>query len=93
MIRKYWFLRTPRQTWGRSGLVVRSRPEGSKFETQLHYRSAVYAGLLHAKSYALGQTSSRWCDAEIWRKGVPAQVLSSSSENYEVSPKIALVLL
>ncbi|GBL95497.1 hypothetical protein AVEN_54105-1 [Araneus ventricosus] len=35
--------------------------------------------LLHIKSCVRGQTSSRWCNAEVWR-GVPAQVSSLSSD-------------
>ncbi|GBM40210.1 hypothetical protein AVEN_180791-1 [Araneus ventricosus] len=51
-----------------SSKVKASRPDCSRFETQSHRISGVYAGLLQAKSYVRGQMSSRQCDAEVWGK-------------------------
>ncbi|GBO17944.1 hypothetical protein AVEN_136172-1 [Araneus ventricosus] len=46
-------------------------------------------GPLLSKSYISGQTSFRWCGAEIWRGGVPAQVSSSSSDRcYEITRSV-----
>ncbi|GBN36750.1 hypothetical protein AVEN_29507-1 [Araneus ventricosus] len=43
-----------------------------------------------------GQTSSRWCGVEAWRRGCQLRCRPrhlSAFQNYEVRPKIALVLL
>ncbi|GBL83396.1 hypothetical protein AVEN_110700-1 [Araneus ventricosus] len=53
-------------------------------------------GLLYVKSYVGEQTSSRWCGAEVWRRGCQLRCRPrhlTEVQNYEVRPKIALVLL
>ncbi|GBL91107.1 hypothetical protein AVEN_184473-1 [Araneus ventricosus] len=40
----------------------------------------MYVGLVRAKYDVMGQTSFRWCGAEVWR-WVSAQVLSSSTDH------------
>ncbi|GBO46045.1 hypothetical protein AVEN_203612-1, partial [Araneus ventricosus] len=79
-----------------SGKVSASGPESSRCETRFHGRSAVYVGLLHAKSYVGCQTSSRRCNAEVWRVGWLLRYRPrhlTPAENDEVRPKIALVFL
>ncbi|GBM58150.1 hypothetical protein AVEN_213035-1 [Araneus ventricosus] len=56
---------------GRGGLEVRSQPlsrkaPGSKPDL---LKIPAHVGLLHAKLYVVGQTSSRWCGAEVWKGG------------------------
>ncbi|GBM34490.1 hypothetical protein AVEN_106724-1 [Araneus ventricosus] len=50
----------------------------------MHSKSTMSVDLLHAKSYVGGQTSCRWCGRSCHLTAV---------QDYEVSPKITLVLL
>ncbi|GBO35475.1 hypothetical protein AVEN_60485-1, partial [Araneus ventricosus] len=66
---------------GRCGLVIRSRPRdrrvaGSKPDST---EDPPCMGTIARQIIRSGQTSSRWCSAEVWR-GVPARVSSSSSD-------------
>ncbi|GBM35701.1 hypothetical protein AVEN_267457-1 [Araneus ventricosus] len=63
---------------GASDKVSAWWPEGSRFETRSHQRSAMYVGPVRAKSDFVDQTPSRWC-VEAWRE-VPAYMSSSSSD-------------
>ncbi|GBM01759.1 hypothetical protein AVEN_271995-1 [Araneus ventricosus] len=66
----------------RGGLVIRSnlrgrRVSGSKPDSS---ENPPCMWLLQVALYVEGQTSSRWRDAEAWRRGMPAQVLNSTSK-------------
>ncbi|GBM05091.1 hypothetical protein AVEN_210800-1 [Araneus ventricosus] len=61
------------------GMVSVSGPDCSKHDTSFHPRTVAYMGLVRIKSDIVGQTSVRWCGAEVWRGG-PGQVSSSSSD-------------
>ncbi|GBM15914.1 hypothetical protein AVEN_131123-1 [Araneus ventricosus] len=79
---------------GRSGLVVRSQFGAGAFlvRNPIPLKTCRVLGLLHVKSYVGDQTSSRWCDAEVWTGGGRPRHLTAV-QNYEVRPQIALVLL
>ncbi|GBL83416.1 hypothetical protein AVEN_110715-1 [Araneus ventricosus] len=62
-----------------NGKVSASESEGLQVRNPIPLKIRSVLGLLHDKSYVGGQTSYRWCGAEIW-KGVKAQVSSSSSD-------------
>ncbi|GBM74210.1 hypothetical protein AVEN_203410-1 [Araneus ventricosus] len=78
---------------GRGGLVEKvssSGPEGFRFETRCHGRSAVYVGLMHVKSDVMGQASSRLCGAEVWRGGqLKCRPRHLTVQNYEVRSKMS----
>ncbi|GBL94220.1 hypothetical protein AVEN_163535-2-1, partial [Araneus ventricosus] len=76
------------------GKISALGPEGYKFETRFHLRTAVQAGLVHVKSVGakspstgvvrkFGEGCQLWC---------PLHHLTAV-QNDEVRPKIALVLL
>ncbi|GBN51753.1 hypothetical protein AVEN_218359-1, partial [Araneus ventricosus] len=46
----------------------------------------MYVGLLHAKSDVVGQASSRWSDAEVWRRECQLRCRPrhpAAAQNYE----------
>ncbi|GBM19307.1 hypothetical protein AVEN_200245-1 [Araneus ventricosus] len=51
-------------------------PECSNFETRFCQRSALYMGLVLAKSDVKGHKSSRWCGVEIWRGYRPRYLIA-----------------
>ncbi|GBM67802.1 hypothetical protein AVEN_216250-1 [Araneus ventricosus] len=57
-----------------SGKVSASRPKGFGFETQFHWRSAVYVGVLRVKSHAKRPPA---CVVLKFGEAVPAQVSPS----------------
>ncbi|GBN77639.1 hypothetical protein AVEN_41979-1 [Araneus ventricosus] len=83
----------------RGGLMVRSRHRekrvpGSNLHSNRSY--AVYVGMLQAKSYVGGQTSSCWCGAEVWRGAASSGVILvtlTTVQNDEFRPKLAFALL
>ncbi|GBM12961.1 hypothetical protein AVEN_164012-1 [Araneus ventricosus] len=84
--------------YGRGGLAVRSRrAEGFQVRNPIPLKIRRVLGLLYAKSYVKG--GAKCPPLGVMRKfgeGVPAHVSSynlTELQNYEVRPKIALVLL
>ncbi|GBM33775.1 hypothetical protein AVEN_183035-1 [Araneus ventricosus] len=83
---------------GRVGLVVGPRPWGRRIPGSKpdSAKDLSCVGRLHAKSYVRGQTFSRWRGAEVWRGGCQLRHCPRhlpAAQNYEIGPKIALVLL
>ncbi|GBL93699.1 hypothetical protein AVEN_166746-1 [Araneus ventricosus] len=91
---RYNFL--PIEVQGRGDLVVRSRPrgpEGRRFETRLHRRSAVYGACctlnLTQCPNALPLRGSLERGCQLRRR--PRHL--TAAQNFDVRPRIALVLL
>ncbi|GBO02831.1 hypothetical protein AVEN_205517-1 [Araneus ventricosus] len=77
-------------------LVVRifgSEPKGPRFYPAA--KTLIILGLLYGKSYLVGQTSSQWCGAEVWRGVVSSGVVLVFSSRLKVidpsqnSPRVA----
>ncbi|GBN87709.1 hypothetical protein AVEN_131809-1 [Araneus ventricosus] len=83
---------------GRGDLVVRSRlwgrrAPGSRPDST---EDPPCMGPVARQIVRSGQTSSRWCGVEVWRGGCQLRCRPrhlTAVQNYEVRPKIALVLL
>ncbi|GBM26288.1 hypothetical protein AVEN_66526-1 [Araneus ventricosus] len=87
-----------RQKKGRGVLVVKSRLWGRRVPGSRPHSTEdpPCMGSVARQIVRSGQTSSRWCGVEAWRGGCqtrcrPRQL--TVVQNYEVRPKIALVLL
>ncbi|GBM28137.1 hypothetical protein AVEN_224194-1 [Araneus ventricosus] len=83
---------------GRGGLVVRSRPWGRRAPGSRPDSTEDPPCMGPAARYIIrsGQTSSRWCGVEVRRGGCQLRCRPrhlTEVQNYEVRPKIALVLL
>ncbi|GBM65430.1 hypothetical protein AVEN_214048-1 [Araneus ventricosus] len=80
---------------GRDGLVA-PEPESFQVRNPIPQKVCRVLDLLHIKSYVGSQKSTRWCGAEAWRGGCQLRCrlrLLTGVQNYEVCPKISLVLL
>ncbi|GBM96083.1 hypothetical protein AVEN_212482-1 [Araneus ventricosus] len=82
-----------------SWLLIRRAPgskfDRSDFEIRFHYRSSVFVCLVRLKS-DVGQTSSRWCGAEVCGRSHRLRCRPrhlTVVQNEEVYPKITLWLL
>ncbi|GBN61375.1 hypothetical protein AVEN_37294-1 [Araneus ventricosus] len=63
-----------------SGKVSVLGSEGFQVRNPIPLKLRRLLGLLHAKSYVGGQTSSRWCGAEVWRWACQLRCFSTSSK-------------
>ncbi|GBN64508.1 hypothetical protein AVEN_114426-1 [Araneus ventricosus] len=89
---------TPSNLWGRGGLVVRFRLWGRRVPGPRpdSTEDPPCMGPAARQIIRSGQTSSRWCGVEVWRGGCQLRCRPrhlTEVQNYEVRPKIALVLL
>ncbi|GBM07964.1 hypothetical protein AVEN_232399-1 [Araneus ventricosus] len=54
------------------------------FDLKLDSRSTLYSGLVHIESDVENQTSSSWCDEQVWVRDGDDVLLSSSNHYSEL---------